>query len=273
MIDIKIINNMDEVLAIIADQPQDENGRYRGRYLYRGLPNAEYNLLTSLQRNCGTKSNILEKALLNNFAKYTAVDAEANNKSIWRRMILGQHHGLPTRLLDWTHSPLVGLNFATSDADWSNLDKNDCVLWRIDIMDLHKRLPEEFQQIMKKEGANVFSVDMLNSVTNSIEKYDQITEGKSMVVMEPPSIDPRIVNQYAFFSVVPGQVSSVENFLNNYTDYTVKYIISKDLKWRIRDFLDEANISERTIYPGLDGICKWLARHYYVRNDKTDSEM
>ena len=109
---------------------------------------------------------------------------------------------------------------------------------------------------------------MLNEAAASIEEYDSLTNGTSMVIMEPPSIDPRIVNQYAFFSVVPGQVNSIEEFLAQYTEQTVKYVISKDLKWRIRDFLDEANISERTVYPGLDGICKWLARHYYVRREK-----
>lgn len=105
---------------------------------------------------------------------------------------------------------------------------------------------------------------MLNDVADTIERYDGLTEGKSMVIMEPPSIDPRIVNQYAFFSVIPQQVVDIEGFLGDVTSKTIKYIIDKDLKWRIRDFLDEANISERTVYPGLDGICKWLARHYYV---------
>lgn len=86
-----------------------------------------------------------------------------------------------------------------------------------------------------------------------------------MVILEPPSIDPRIVNQYAFFSVIPGQISSIESFLDQFTHRTEKYVINKNLKWRIRDFLDESNISERTVYPGLDGICKWLSRHYYVK--------
>ncbi len=259
------IKTMDEVLKIAADQPLDENGRYRGYYLYRGLPDYSYELKTSLQRNCGSKSNDLEKFLLNNFAKYTASDIEVANNNLWGKMILGQHHGLPTRLLDWTHSPFVGLNFAVSDADMKKMDDNDCVLWRIDIAKIHEGLPEKFKNVMRSERSKVFSVEMLYRAANSIEEYDKITAGKSMVIMEPPSVDPRIVNQYAFFSVIPGQVKNIETFLSEYTEGTIKYKIAKELKWRIRDFLDEANISERTIYPGLDGICKWLARHYYVR--------
>ena len=132
------------------------------------------------------------------------------------------------------------------------------------IEDLHNHLPKDFQDVMNREGAKVFSVNMLNDVADSIERYDELTNGQSMVILEPPSIDPRIVNQYAFFSVVPKQVIDIEYFLGELTDKMVKYTIDKSLKWRIRDFLDEANISERTVYPGLDGICKWLARHYFV---------
>ena len=261
----KRITRMEEILELIADQPHDRrNNRHRGYYLYRGLPNESFKLATSLQRNCGTKSAILENKILNNFSKYTATEADVDVSTVWNRMVLGQHHGLPTRLLDWTHSPLIGLHFAVSDSDFGSIDKTNCVLWRIDIEDLHNHLPEAFQEKMRIEGAKVFSVNMLNDVADTIERYDSLTEGKSMVIMEPPSIDPRIVNQYAFFSVIPKQVVDIEGFLGDVTSKTVKYTIDKETKWRIRDFLDEANISERTVYPGLDGICKWLARHYYV---------
>ena len=131
-----------------------------------------------------------------------------------------------------------------------------------------KNLPKRiFEDIMKEEGTTVYSVEMLDKAASSIGKYDRQMEDRAMVIMEPPSIDPRIVNQYAFFSVIPGPMNNIELFLEKYTNNTIKYIINKNLKWRIRDFLDEANISERTVYPGLDGICKWLARHYYVKKD------
>ena len=50
------------------------------------------------------------------------------------------------------------------------------------------------------------------------------------------------------------------------TENTIKYVISKDLRWDLRDMLDQINMNERLIYPGLDGIAKWLARHYYVKS-------
>lgn len=264
------INTMEEILALVADQPFDNrNNRHRGYYLYRGLPNVAFELKTSLQRNCGRLSSDLEPKILANFSKYTAIEAvgECEIDTIWKKMILGQHHGLPTRLLDWTHSPFIALHFAT-DGDLNTLEEKNCVIWRIDIEELHSLLQEPFQVVKKREGMVVFNVNMLNDVAKSIEEYDSITEGKSMVIMEPPSIDPRIVNQYAFFSVIPKDMINIEEFLDQYTKNTIKYIIDKNLKWRIRDFLDEANISERIVYPGLDGICKWLSRHYFVKNDR-----
>lgn len=275
MIEVITVDKVEQVMELIFDQPYDErNKRYRGYYMYRGLPDVSFKLKTSLQRNCGDMSTVLEPKLLNNFIKYTATEPNNTYNNIWRSMILGQHHGLPTRLMDWTHSPLVGLHFAVSDGNFENIGKNDCVVWRINAEEVHELLPEKFQAVMNsgaekdtnKAITKIFSVDMLNDVVKSLEEYDALTNGESMVVIEPPSIDPRIVNQYSFFTVIPNGITDVEKYFEESKKlHVTKYVIKADLKWRIRDFLDEANISERTIYPGLDGICKWLARHYYVK--------
>lgn len=153
-------------------------------------------------------------------------------------MIIGQHHGLPTRLLDWTHSHLVALHFATKE---SNLSE------------------------MEKYKAYFFTLDMLTATVNDLVTYDQDMDKDSIVLLEPPSIDQRIINQYSYFSIIPRNVNDMEAFLNQKTKQTVKYIISKDLRWRIRDMLDQMNMNERTMFPGLDGIYSWLTRHYYVK--------
>ena len=66
-------------------------------------------------------------------------------------MILGQHHGLPTRLLDWSFSPLISLHFALTEDNLENLDKHDCVVWRVDIDELHSMLPERYQKVIESD--------------------------------------------------------------------------------------------------------------------------
>ena len=105
---------------------------------------------------------------------------------------------------------------------------------------------------------------MLTKIAFDIETYDKDLGDQSMVLLEPPSIDPRIINQYSYFSIVPMGMNSIEGFLKK-TSNTTKYIISNNLRWRIRDMLDQMNINERILLPGLDGLAKWLSRHYYVK--------
>ena len=65
--------------------------------------------------------------------------------------------------------------------------------------------------------------------------------------------------------MIPSKMNDIEQFLDNETDNTTKYVIDKKLKWRIRDMLDQMNINERITCPGLDRITMWIKRHYYVR--------
>ena len=65
--------------------------------------------------------------------------------------------------------------------------------------------------------------------------------------------------------MIPSKMNDIEQFLDNETDNTTKYVIDKKLKWRIRDMLDQMNINERITCPGLNGLTMWIKRHYYVR--------
>jgi hypothetical protein len=109
------------------------------------------------------------------------------------------------------------------------------------------------------------SLDLLDGACTSLSEYDDDMGRDAMVIVEPPSIEPRIINQYSYFSLVPCDMDDIEGFLDKNTKNTVKYIITKEIKWRVRDMLDQLNINERVVYPGLDGLSKWLARRYYVK--------
>ena len=111
----------------------------------------------------------------------------------------------------------------------------------------------------------MFSVQMMNSLAPTLDQYDEDMGDHSMVIIEPPSTNNRIIMQYSFFSAIPSDMTDIEKFLNDHTGNTVKYIIDRNLRWRVRDMLDSLNISERMLFPGLDGLSKWIARHYYVK--------
>lgn len=260
------IDTIDGVKDLLFEQPRNQyNNRLRGSYFYRGMPNVDFKLCTSLSRNCGELAPALEKPLLENFIKYVSIEDPNINTSIWKAMIVGQHHGLPTRLLDWSHSSLVALHFAMTEGNLEDLAKHDCVIWRFDAKESNARLPMKYKEAIDSGSTFIFSMDKLASITNELDKYDEDMAGKSFVTLEPPSIDQRIVAQYSFFTVMPKDITDVEQYLDDNTERTVKYVIDKSLRWDIRDILDQLNMNERMIYPGMDGISKWLARHYYVR--------
>ena len=86
-----------------------------------------------------------------------------------------------------------------------------------------------------------------------------------MLLVEPPSLESRIANQYSYFSIIPDAIVDIEEFLETHTQNTVRFIIDKNIRWRIRDMLDQMNMNERILSPGLDGVSQWIRRHYYVR--------
>ena len=260
------IRTLEDLMPLLSEQEyRPELKRNRSSFLYRGMPNVAYTMQTSLSRCCKDLQATLEPAILNNFAKYAVQQEPTVAHSVWFRMITGQHFGLPTRLLDWTHSALVALHFAMTEENLADMEAHDCVVWRIDMQEQINHLPEKYRLAVGREQTTLFSVEMLNRITDSLYQYDEDMGDHSMVIIEPPSTIPRIVTQYSFFSVVPMGMKNIEKYLDEYTSHTVKFVISRELRWRVRDMLDSLNISERIIYPGLEGLSKWIARHYYVK--------
>ena len=260
------VETVEDLMPMISDQEyRPDLKRNRSSYLYRGMPDVSFRMATSLSRCCKEMQKKLEPAILDNFAKYAIREDPSVVHSVWNRMITGQHNGLPTRLLDWSHSALVALHFATTEENLEEMDDHDCLVWRIDMQEQISHLPEKYRLAVGREQTTLFSVEMLRKITDSLEQYDEDMGDHSMVIIEPPSTNPRIETQYSFFSIIPMGMTDIEKYLNDHTQRTVKYVIDRRLRWRVRDMLDQLNISERLLYPGLDGLSKWIARHYYVK--------
>jgi len=228
--------------------------RFRSSYVYRGLEDVSYDLSTSLNR---LGESHLEKHLLRNFRKYSQMEDE--NKSIWNWLAIAQHHGLPTRLLDWTYSPLVALHFATNDFTTFN---RDGMIYAINYYDAKKYLPEPLKEIIEEEGSHVFTAGMLDKAVKSLTQLRKLKQEEFVAFFEPPSMDQRIVNQYALFSMMSNPDILLHRWLRETSIQHFRIIIPKKLKWEVRDKLDQSNINERVLFPGLDGLATWLKRHY-----------
>jgi hypothetical protein len=153
----------------------------------------------------------------------------------------------------------VALHFATTNV--VRYDRDGAV-WMIDYVRAHALLPEPLRAILETEGANVFTTELLCRVARSLEELGQ--QGDVVLFLEPPSFDERIVNQFALFSLL-AQGGALDGWLEAQPGLWRRVILPAELKWEVRDKLDQANVTERVLFPGLDGLSRWLARHYLPR--------
>jgi hypothetical protein len=235
--------------------------RFRSSYAFRGQSDVRGDLKTSIAR-LGADVD-LEAHLLRNFRKYARREA-APGDSIWNWLAVAQHHGLPTRLLDWTYSPYVAMHFATENVGDYGVDG---VIWCVEYVQTNALLPDTLKRILQEEGSFVFTAEMLERAAATFAEFDRLSTQTFVVFFEPPSLDERIVVQFALFSLVSNYKLSLDAWLANYPHVYRKIVIPASLKWEVRDKLDQANITERVLQPGLDGLSRWLKRYYTPRRD------
>jgi hypothetical protein len=259
-----------EVLAALyADSWNAALQRFRSPFAFRGLSRLNHSLSSSLVRLAGNRMNVrrLEMALLRNFRKYAHTEG-AHADSVWDWLALGQHRGLPTRLLDWTYSPLVALHFASETPADFNVDG---AVWCVNFVEANKRLPARLKRIMTNEGSETVTIDMLSAFA-TLDAFDALARRPFLVFMEPPTIDLRILNQFALFSLMSSPTADMDAWLRQHPTVCRLVVIPAALKWEIRDKLDQANVNERILFPGLDGLSRWLTRYYMPAPAAQESE-
>lgn len=143
---------------------------------------------------------------------------ETSVMSEWDWIAVAQHHGLPTRLLDWTTNPLVAAYFAV-EKDY----ETDGAIYLLELdasAEINQKLtPFEIQSLMK---------------------------------FEPPHIDRRFSAQAGVFTVHPDPFSPLDKNLVN------KLVIPSSTKKEILAHLDHYQVNRATLFPGLDGIADHL---------------
>ncbi|AWN21945.1 FRG domain-containing protein [Deinococcus irradiatisoli] len=266
---IRVASSWNELLDLLYGGAWNPDlQRFRSPFVFHGSHNAEFALKTSLQR-LGGDLRANERHLLRNFRKYAHRRA-TDGDSLWQWLALGQHHGLPTRLLDFTYSPLVALHFATRDPAHY---QHDAAVWMVNHTVIQQFLPPPLQEALAAEGSEVLTTEHLQSVTetagrtrlfdtSALAALEQLSDTPFLAFLEPPSLDERIVQQFALFGFVSNPEVQVDDWLSGHPGTFLKVVVPARLKWQIRDYLDQSNINERTLFPGLTGLAQWLGLYY-----------
>ena len=220
----------------------------------------------------------LETHLVRNFSKY-ANDMVATThlglvlgpggNSMWNWLFIGCHHGLPTLILDWTYSLYVALHFATHELQYETAPV-DGVIWCVNLKKAHALLSDPLQAALNSSISEMFTFEMMAQVATDLGALNQYAGDSDsstnfVLFVEPPSLDEHIINQFSLLSMMSSTTAMLDEWLDAYSYLCYKIILPAKIKWEVRDKLDQANINERLLYQGLDGLCRWLRRYYGLR--------
>lgn len=194
-------------------------------YMFRGVSSIEHELIPKVARDWHLPSNCLkitEKHLLDNFKIRATPFIHTSPKNTWEWLALAQHHGLPTRLLDWTRNPLIALYFACNANS-------------------------------RKDGA-VYFAKCLNEVNTDEDPFD-IKETKQWSASH---LIKRLSAQDALFTVSG-------NPLAPFTEGVKACVsIKASSKEKIIATLCLFGIHPGTIFPGLDGVAKYVGNEFFT---------
>jgi hypothetical protein len=251
---IETISSWRELDDAVAEAGASD-GHAHSSLVFRGLARSSYSNVSSLAR-LGEGYPSLERHLIRNFRKYA--HRERPGPTVWDWLSLAQHHGLPTRLLDWTFSPFVAAHFASATSTG-----REAIVWAVDCAAAHEMLPLELRSALDAEGATVFTTELLAGEAPSLGALDRLGGDEPFALFfEPPSLDDRIVNQSAVLSVMSGPRAQMDDWLQAHPEVWHAWRITAEAKQEIRERLDQGNVTERVLMPGLDGLAAWLRRYY-----------
>ena len=160
----------------------------------------------------------------------------------WDLLILAQHYGLKTRLLDWSSNPLVALYFAIKD-----IEDSETPSFVYAFMGNNDQIIDRDQVIGQEDVVSPFSISELK-------------------VLRPSLNNERIVAQSGWFTVHP--YSEERNgFIPMQTDkdlkiYVTEFSIVPGIKSNLMDHLNMLGFNAQTLFPELSGLSHYLNWEY-----------
>lgn len=159
-------------------------------------------------------------------------------------LAIGRHHGLPTRLLDWTDSPLVALYFAIDSDD----DKDGCI-WKV--------TPTDRMALTELGGDAGDDAAWGDAVNDRLAK-------SPLVRLDPLAMHPRFRAQQGLFtasSLPPGRDNYIplNKQLNGLTEME-RIVVPSAAKPKLRRDIDRLGVDYFMLFPDLDGLGQRINR-------------
>lgn len=204
--------------------------RRSAAYKFRGQSNSEWKLIPRAGRSKFTSLN--DYYLFRHWKRRAFPFLASHQHNDWQLLSIAQHNGLPTRLLDWSHTPLTAVFFACHDNQ-----NSDGAVWIVS--------PKSY------------------SVESEESPFE--TKENGIVAYQPSGTSPRIANQFGYFTIhnPPTLELTRESFEEN--KLIERIVIPKELKKEIMFILNQYGVNYLTIYPDLEGLSKhltWFAEHF-----------
>ncbi len=234
----KKINLVQELIEHL----EGDNEGYDGAHWYRGQSNEAWSLLPGYFRN----NYVPESSLIKRFKQSASLLVDTTPHTSFDWLFLMQHYGVPTRLLDWSENPLVGLYFAVEDSSKVDID---AALWSLKPSELNKyaniddKQEEFFIPAFEDEELSNYSVETLGQNTRS-----QLKPLASIATRN----NSRIQAQHGVFTIHHHDKTPIDELGNG--SHAIKYIIPGDKKALIKEQLRLLGFTKFQLFPELSSI-------------------
>jgi len=259
----KSISSLNDYISAV----EKFRGTRTGPIWYRGCGKAVYALAPSLYRHKDSQTiedfMALEKRLLSRFEQRSIPFLSRHLANNWDRLFLMQHYGVPTRLLDWSESPLMALFFAVTSAKHA-LGANgkpkydaDAAVWLMDPVQWNKKAVD-----LKSFPGQVLTTDDPNASAYT-PIGDPTTMKPSPIALYGAHNSQRIVAQRGVFVCFGRDSRPMEEIYEKEAfpqTSLLKLIIKKAKLPNILAALLRHGVTDSVVFPDLDGLAREIKR-------------